>query len=107
VRSVNSDLGLAEQGSFVNRPKRYGCWVSIDRGLAELPVDAAIKAVAALEDDLRRGMYEFIRTARHPITREQAAEAVGISRKLAAFHLDKLAAAGLLRSDFEPVGGRR
>jgi predicted ArsR family transcriptional regulator len=81
--------------------------VSIDRGLAELPVDAAIKAVAALEDDLRHGMFEFIRTARHPVTREQAAEAVGISRKLAAFHLDKLVAAGLLRSDYEPVGGLR
>jgi predicted ArsR family transcriptional regulator len=81
--------------------------VSIDHGSAELPADAAIRAVAALEDDLRHGMYEFIRTARHPVTREQAAEAVGISRKLAAFHLDKLVAAGLLRSDYEPVGGLR
>jgi predicted ArsR family transcriptional regulator len=68
---------------------------------------AAIRAVAALEDGLRQAMYDFIRTARQPVTREQAAEAVGISRKLAAFHLDKLVAAGLLRSDFEPVGGRR
>src|SRR6266571_1426149 len=42
-----------------------------------------------------------------PDTPEQAAEAVGISRKLAAFHLDKLVAAGLLRSDYEPVGGLR
>jgi predicted ArsR family transcriptional regulator len=81
--------------------------VSIDHGSAELPADAAIRAVAALEDDLRHGMYEFIRTARHPVTREQAAEAVGISRKLAAFHLDKLVTAGLLRSDYEPVGGLR
>lgn len=52
-------------------------------------------------------MYEFIRVARRPVTREQAAEAVGISRKLAAFHLDKLVRAGLLRSDYEPVGGLR
>jgi predicted transcriptional regulator len=81
--------------------------VSIDLRSAELPAEAAIRAVAALEDDLRHGMYEFIRTARHPVTREQAAEAVGISRKLAAFHLDKLVAAGLLRSDYEPVGGLR
>jgi len=72
-----------------------------------LPPTAAIRAVAALEDDLRKAMYEFIRTARQPVTREQAAEAVGISRKLAAFHLDKLVAAGLLRSDFEPIGRRR
>ncbi|HST48544.1 helix-turn-helix transcriptional regulator [Jatrophihabitans sp.] len=74
---------------------------------AEQPVETAIRALAALEDRLRYGMYEFIRTARRPVTREQAAEAVGISRKLAAFHLDKLVGAGLLRSDYEPVGGLR
>jgi len=87
--------------------RRYGCPVGIDGQKAQLPADAAIKAVAALEDDLRHGMYEFIRTARAPVTREQAAQAVGISRKLAAFHLDKLVAAGLLRSHYEPVGGLR
>jgi len=81
--------------------------VSIGQQPSELPVDAAIRAVAALEDNLRHGMYEFIRTAQRPVTREQAAEAVGISRKLAAFHLDKLVTAGLLRSDYEPVGGLR
>ena len=69
--------------------------------------NAAIAAVAVLQDDLRYGMYEFIRTARRPVTREQAADAVGISRKLAAFHLDKLAAAGLLRTGFQPAGGLR
>jgi len=37
-----------------------------------------------------------VRDADGPITREAAADAVGISRKLAAFHLDKLVAAGLL-----------
>src|SRR5947209_1037039 len=52
-------------------------------------------------------MYEFIRTARGPVSREQAGAHVGISRKLAAFHLEKLVSAGLLRSDFEPVGGLR
>lgn len=60
----------------------------------------AIRAVAVLEDDLRRGMYAFIRAARRPVTREEAAGAVGISRKLAAFHLDKLVDAGLLRAGY-------
>lgn len=59
--------------------------------------DSSIRAVAALDDDLRRGMYGFIRKARRPVTREEAAAAVGISRKLAAFHLDKLVETGLLR----------
>jgi predicted ArsR family transcriptional regulator len=75
------------------------------------PADAfglpAIKAVAALGDDLRRGMYAFARAARRPVTREEAAAAVGISRKLAAFHLDRLVDAGLLRFRYEPVGGVR
>ncbi|GHG03280.1 MULTISPECIES: helix-turn-helix transcriptional regulator [Amycolatopsis] len=66
-----------------------------------------ISALAALDDPLRSGMYTHIRHARHPVTRDEAAEAVGISRKLAAFHLDKLVAAGLLRTRYEFVGGIR
>lgn len=69
--------------------------------------DEAITAVAALDDELRHGMYTFIRAARRPVTRDEAAAAVGISRKLAAFHLDKLVAAGLLRARYEPVDGIR
>lgn len=58
---------------------------------------AAIAAVAALADDLRGRLYAFIRAAGRPVTRDEAAAEAGISRKLAAFHLDKLVAAGLLR----------
>jgi predicted ArsR family transcriptional regulator len=68
------------------------------------PVAPAIRAVAALEDELRRGMYVFIREARRPVTRDEAAASVGISRKLAAFHLDKLVDAGALRARYEAVG---
>jgi predicted ArsR family transcriptional regulator len=67
---------------------------------------AAVAAIAALEDDVRRGLYEVVRGAGQPMTRESAAEAVGISRKLAAFHLDKLVELGLLRSHFG-AGPRR
>jgi predicted ArsR family transcriptional regulator len=69
-----------------------------------MQADPAITAVAALHDELRRGMFDFIRAARRPVTRDEAAEAVGISRKLAAFHLDKLVDAGLLRARYEAVG---
>lgn len=69
--------------------------------------DEAISAVAVLDDELRHGMYTFIRAARRPVTRDEAAAAVGISRKLAAFHLDKLVAAGLLRAHYEAGGIRR
>jgi predicted ArsR family transcriptional regulator len=49
-------------------------------------------------------LYGFIRRSREPVNREQAAASVGISRKLAAFHLDKLVEVGLLRASHEPVG---
>lgn len=68
---------------------------------------AALVAVAALSDELRRRMYGFIRRVRRPVSREEAAKSVGISRRLAAFHLDKLVEVGLLRARYEPVGGIR
>jgi predicted ArsR family transcriptional regulator len=61
--------------------------------------------VAALADQLRSGMYTFIRRARRPVTRDEAAASVGISRKLAAHHLDKLVDIGLLRASYEPIDG--
>lgn len=73
-----------------------------------MPADAeAIATVAALSDDLRRRMYGFIRRAGRPVTRDEAAASVGISRKLAAFHLDKLVAVGLLEADYANLTGLR
>lgn len=69
--------------------------------------DPAINAVAALGDRLRREMYTFIRRSGRPVTRNEAAAAVGISRKLAAFHLEKLVDVGLLRARYQVVGGVR
>jgi predicted ArsR family transcriptional regulator len=77
---------------------RYSESVSLDAGMA---------ATAVLTDDLRRRMYAFIRRADGPVTRDEVAAEIGISRKLAAFHLDKLAAAGLLRTSFARPGGLR
>jgi predicted ArsR family transcriptional regulator len=75
--------------------------------VGKMTTDPAIRAVAVLDDGLRGGLYEFIRRARRPITREEAAASAGISRKLAAFHLDKLVEVGLLRVRSEPLGGVR
>jgi len=66
-----------------------------------------VAAIAALDDDVRRSLYEHVRRAGVPVTREDAATAVGISRKLAAFHLDKLVDLGVLRSGFGPTTDRR
>lgn len=69
--------------------------------------DTAIESIAVLGEESRRQMYTFIRRVRRPVTRDEAAASVGISRKLAAFHLDKLVAAGLLRISDQPPGGIR
>ncbi|GLZ02653.1 ArsR family transcriptional regulator [Actinomadura sp. NBRC 104412] len=66
-----------------------------------------IESIGALAEDLRRRMFAFIRRARRPVTRDEAAASVGISRKLAAFHLDKLVDAGLLRAHYGAPGGLR
>ncbi|WP_222722804.1 helix-turn-helix transcriptional regulator [Actinomadura alba] len=69
---------------------------------------STLEAVAALSDGLRHRMYDFIRRSGGPVTRDEAAQSVGISRKLAAFHLDKLVAVGLLSAGYaQPDGLRR
>lgn len=75
-----------------------------DDSSEETPALSALTAAAALSDPFRRRLYGFIRRSRWPVNREQAAASVGISRKLAAFHLDKLVKVGLLRATHEPVG---
>ena len=63
-------------------------------------------AAAALVDGTRRALFDFVRRQDHPVSREEAAEAQGISRGLAAFHLDKLVDAGLLEATFRRLGAR-
>jgi len=62
--------------------------------------------ISALDDGLRREMYLFIREHGRPASREEVASAVGVSRKLAAFHLDKLVERGLLVATYARPPGR-
>lgn len=75
--------------------------MSAESGRAE-----AVRALATLADPSRRALYEVVHVAPAPVTREQAAAAVGISAKLAAFHLDKLVEAGLLVATYEATARR-
>ncbi|HZB49641.1 MAG TPA: helix-turn-helix domain-containing protein [Mycobacteriales bacterium] len=66
------------------------------------------QAAAALVDRTRRALYDYVRRQDHPVSREEAADAQRVSRNLAAFHLDKLVEAGLLRARYEaPAGAPR
>ena len=67
----------------------------------------SLETVGMLADDLRRRMYLFIRDRGRPVGRDEAAEAAGISRKLAAFHLDRLVEKGLLQAHYMRLSGRR
>jgi predicted ArsR family transcriptional regulator len=64
------------------------------------------EALGALEDELRRRLYVFVRSQGRPVNRDESASAAGISRKLAAFHLDKLVDRGLLTPTYARPPGR-
>jgi predicted ArsR family transcriptional regulator len=65
-----------------------------------------ISAVAALDEPTRRRLYEFVVREATPVSRDEAADAVGAPRTTVAFHLDKLAAEGLLEVVYERRTGR-
>jgi predicted ArsR family transcriptional regulator len=65
-----------------------------------------IEAIAALQDPVRRRLYEYVAAQGREVGRNEAAEAAGVGRTLAAHHLDKLAEAGLLDSGSRRLTGR-
>jgi predicted ArsR family transcriptional regulator len=65
-----------------------------------------LAGLASLDDPVRRRLYEYIADAGRPVSREEAAETAGITRTLAAYHLDKLAEAGLLVTTYRRPAGR-
>jgi len=68
--------------------------------------DCDLDALVVLGDPVRRGLYRHVTGTPGEVGRDAAAEAAGISRSLAAFHLDKLVEAGLLEVCFRRLSGR-
>ena len=66
--------------------------------------DAA--GIGALADPVRRQLYQFVYAQPAPVSRDQAADAVGIPHHQAKFHLDRLTAEGLLECDYARLTGR-
>jgi predicted ArsR family transcriptional regulator len=71
----------------------------------EITVDG-IEAIAALDEPVRRRLYEYVATSGRAVDRDEAANACDVSRSLAAFHLDRLAALGLLTVEYRRLSGR-
>lgn len=63
-------------------------------------------AIGLLHEPVRRAVYEYVAAQPAPVGRDAVADAVGIGRTLAVFHLDKLADAGLLTVAFARREGR-
>jgi predicted ArsR family transcriptional regulator len=70
-------------------------------------MDAAdVMAVALLAEPVRRRLYLYLRERREPVGREEAARNTGIKPRLAAFHLDRMADAGLLDVEYRRLSDR-
>jgi predicted ArsR family transcriptional regulator len=74
---------------------------------ARSALDDAVAAVALLDEPNRRRLYEYVTSRPAAVGRDEAAAALGIGRELAAFHLDRLARAGILDTEFRRIGVRR
>jgi predicted ArsR family transcriptional regulator len=71
-------------------------------------MDAAddLMAVALLAEPTRQRLYLYLRERGEPVGRDEAARHAGIKARLAAFHLDKMADAGLLEVEYRRLSGR-
>src|SRR5690242_18788450 len=62
--------------------------------------DAQLTRISALAEPIRRQLYRFVAEQPDGVSRDQAAEGVGVPRHVAKFHLDKLAEDGLLTAEY-------
>ena len=65
-----------------------------------------VAAVASLDEPTRRRIYDHVRVHAVPLSRDDVADALQITRQSAAFHLDRLAEQGLLAVTFARRSGR-
>jgi predicted ArsR family transcriptional regulator len=69
-------------------------------------LDTRLDQVAALGEPVRRALYRFVAAQPEPVTREQAAAAVGVAQHTAKFHLDRLVDDRLLEAGYRRPPGR-
>ncbi len=74
--------------------------------MALRPLPDRVAALAALDDPIRRAVFDLVTHSAAPVGRDAAADALGVSRRVAAFHLDRLAEQGLLEFEFRRPPGR-
>ena len=65
-----------------------------------------LESMGVLAEPARRALYQHVVSSPEPVSREQAAEALGLAVHNVKFHLDKLAAVGLLEVEYRRLSGR-
>src|SRR5580704_12773667 len=68
--------------------------------------DVNITPFTAVVEPLRRRLFLYLASAAEPVGRDEAAAALGVARSVAAFHLDKLADAGVVAVEYGRRTGR-
>jgi predicted ArsR family transcriptional regulator len=66
-----------------------------------------IAGVASLAEPQRRALYRFVVERGEAVSKDEAATAIGVARSVAAFHLERLVADGLLTTEFRRLSGRQ
>jgi predicted ArsR family transcriptional regulator len=67
---------------------------------------ADVEAVSLLAEPVRDSLYRYVVRSGTAVGRDEAAAALRITRALAAFHLDRLVAGGLLVAEYRRLSGR-
>ena len=70
-------------------------------------LERRISGIAALDQPLRRDLDRLLSDRGGWVTRDEASEALGVPRSVAAFHLDKLEEAGVVEVTFARTSGRQ
>lgn len=68
--------------------------------------DVAVEAAATLRDPARSRLYDVVLQHDGAISRDEAAQAVGMPRSTVAFHLDRMVEAGLLEVEYRRRSGK-
>jgi predicted ArsR family transcriptional regulator len=69
-------------------------------------LDDQIVGVASLAEPQRRRLYRFVVSRHRPVSKDEAAAALGLARSVVTFHLDRLVADGMLAVEYRRLTGR-
>jgi predicted ArsR family transcriptional regulator len=72
-----------------------------DNGIAD-----PVRTIALLEEPTRRRVFEYVSSTQEAVGRDDVAAELGISRELAAFHLERLLKGELLNAEYRRRSGR-